>query len=717
MRIGIDATCLPHNLTGAGRYISGLIQGLAQHNSSHEFFVYCKKHHRHAFGQLPEKFTLMTIGDYRRPMRIAWQLFYLPAVFRRDRLDLWHATHYIVPVGKSKIPIVTTIHDLTFFKFPAYYDFTKRYFFPESIRRAVKSSAALLAVSRTTLRDLQAQFPEAPPCHLVYCALDPAFQSLPDHKPRQSAPYLLAVGTQEKRKQFSFLVRVFAVLAKRISNLKLVLVGPAGNDTPDIQRAISENRLEGRVVCTGFVSQAELVAYYCNAAVVCLPSAYEGFGFPVVEALAAATPVLVSDRPAMTEIGGEFVHRAPFGEREAWVSTIENILQKPPPLSMRKNGQQWARQFSLTRMAKATLALYESLQPERSFVAMPCSATEPTDRRIELATARTVAYADVFDYPLTAEEVHAGLIECAASQGETRWALQHLVKQGILQTDGLYFFLSGRSALVRTREQRLRATASLLSRHRRGIRFVLLFPFIKAVAISGAAAFGNATEDDDLDLFIVTSRKRLWIVYTLLVLCLKICGLRHKLCLNYLISEDADEPQAENFFIAHQIVHLRPLLNQRFFRNYRQRCAREEIFLPNGGMQSPIAFPEIANRQKPSFLERIGRLRIFDACELIFRIFYGGHIARLTRQLDRRSIEISSQKIMLFTNNHLYSVLEQYHTRLEKLWASLQSGKEEHDAKENGAPHDSSEQLSATGLSGPALRHGESLGTGCSRSE
>jgi glycosyltransferase involved in cell wall biosynthesis len=691
LRIGIDATSLPPAIAGAGRYIFGLIEGLSKGRDAHEFFIYCKNRDGGRFSNLPENFIVRTIPSYRRPRRIFWQIHSVHEIFTRDHLDLWHATHYVVPDGKPEIPVIATIHDLAFFHFPQFSGFSKGHFFRWAIRKALQTSTVLVAVSRSTKNDIIRLFPGSAPCfHIPSGVSELFFQNGLFPQGQQELSYLLAVGTQEKRKNFPFLIRVFSRIAKDYPGLDLVVVGQPENDSENLKSAIAAHGLENRVRLTGYVSNQALLFYYKNAQVFCHPSAYEGFGFPVLEALAAGTPVLASNRPAMTEIGNGFVSFAPFHDERGWEQALRKLLENRPSPQERDRGQRYAGKFSWQETARQMIAVYESAfqyaassNGKSHAVAPETPAGFASLSEIEKAVLRTAAYADVFDYPLTGEEIYSGLLEYSASRGETKWAIEKLRKSGILSKHGTYFTLPRRGEISRNRQKKESQTRALLQKHGFVLRFIAGFPFVKAVAISGAAAFGNCTQEDDIDLFIMTNPGRLWSVYTILVVILKLLRRRNIFCLNYLVSESAWEKHPRNLYIAHQIAHLRPIYRQALIQQYKQRFPWVKKFLPQGGTPLPVSLQKIASKKNLAvFAEKIFGARLFHPVESVLRYFYGRHISRLTRHLDKHSVEISSQKIMLFTNNHVYSVLEKFHQKIAELDNEIVRSKERRNAKE-----------------------------------
>lgn len=671
MRIGIDAASIPPAVAGAGRYIHGLVQGLAASESDHEFVIYCKARDAADFAALPANFRIHRLPNYRRAHRLLWQMLAQGRLLAHDGLDVWHATHYVMPLQSLPIPVVATIHDLAFFHFPQFYHPTKRHFFQWMIRRALRHAAVVVAVSQSTQRDVRVFAGEPAHCvHVPSGISDTFFQGNCPATPLEGRPFILAVATQEKRKNLPFLVRVFSRISSDFPDLDLVLVGQPENDTAAIRHEVARHGLSLRVHLTGYVANEHLVRYYAGARLVCQPSHYEGFGFPVLEALAAGTPVLVSARPAMTEIGGDVVTSLPCGDLVAWEEGLRTSLM--PSAEAVAGGQRrraHAARYTWRETGRRMLEVYEHVAPVRHRSSArkrrpPAPANLP---QIEHAVLKTIAFADVFQYPLTLPEIHGGLLDCAASAQEVAAAAGALLRRRLLANDGSHYVLPGRQGLVARRDSRIRATQRLLQQHRRDLQRIARMPFIRAISISGAAAFGNCPDGDDLDLFIVTEPGRLWLVYTTLALMLKLRRKRHSLCLNYLIAEGASERLERNFYVAHQIAHLRPLLGEEVLQCYRNRYAWVAQHLPQGGMPAPYAITPLQPATNAGWLARLLRCSSVDGVETLLRRGYSRRIRRLARWASGTAVRVNAGQIKLFTNDHMDAVLAAFAEKMAEL--------------------------------------------------
>jgi hypothetical protein len=208
---------------------------------------------------------------------------------------------------------------------------------------------------------------------------------------------------------------------------------------------------------------------------------------------------------------------------------------------------------------------------------------EASDRALINAIVETVAYADIFDYPLTAAEIHRYLIGQRCSREAVQTALDEdaTLNKHLRRTDDLYA-LAGREAIVRTRQQRQRLSGRFWPRAWRYGRMIASLPFVKMVAVTGELAMDNVRERSDIDYFIVTEHRRLW-------LCrLFVLGIVHlaarfgdTVCPNYLLSERALELSERDLYSAHEVVQMIPLSGLDTYARFRRLNQWVYDFLPN----------------------------------------------------------------------------------------------------------------------------------------
>lgn len=212
---------------------------------------------------------------------------------------------------------------------------------------------------------------------------------------------------------------------------------------------------------------------------------------------------------------------------------------------------------------------------------------------MEKAILKTLIYADIFDYPMLAHEIHKWLIKKEASIEQIEKALKRLVNQKkIVLKQGVYF-LKRRSELIGIRQEREVVSQKYYAKAQWIGRFLRIIPWIQLVGISGSLAMRNAEESDDIDLFVITRSNRVWLTRLCTALILELFGERRKrdaspkesqskICLNLLLSEDALEQKKHNLYIAHEILQLKVLWERsKTYQKFLEANQWAMAFLPN----------------------------------------------------------------------------------------------------------------------------------------
>lgn len=297
------------------------------------------------------------------------------------------------------------------------------------------------------------------------------------------------------------------------------------------------------------------------------------------------------------------------------------------------------------------------------------------------AVLKTMAYADVFQFPLRASEIFFYLISfsCFPLAAVER-TLSSLVREGVIgYTDGFYF-LKGRENLVLIRRRRESASKGKWQKALSWARFFRLCPWIKLVGVSGALAMDNSEADDDLDLVFITSRKRVWLTRALVALFLVLTGqyrrpgkISGRFCPNLFLAEEALDAFEQNLFIAHEIVQLRLLWERDdFYVKFRLQNAWVKNFLPHALATGGVANKEGRRRPSPA--------PFFDLLEKIVKWL---QIKFMERKITK---EIVTDGVLRFhPRDTTKLVLTLYEERLKQLGLSGQ-GFESRPAPEGTSP-------------------------------
>ncbi|HVD90369.1 MAG TPA: glycosyltransferase family 1 protein, partial [Jatrophihabitantaceae bacterium] len=317
VRVLVDATALPTNRGGVGRYLDGLLGALAgSAGSGAQVVVASKPADRAGYEALGlEVVTGPGVLD-RRPVRLGWEQTGLLRVARRVRPDVLHSPHYTQPVF-GRLPTVVTVHDATFFTDPQLHSVVKARFFRAATRWSARRATGLIVPSEATRRELARHAHVAvgrvtvAPLGVDRAVFHPPAAEDVVRLRRQldlgDAEFVAFLGTVEPRKNVSALVRGWALAVRDLPHPPALVVagGHGWDDTVDAAAAGIPNRL--RVIRPGYLPMADLPALLGGAAVVVYPSLGEGFGLPVLEAMACGATVLTTRRLALPEVGGDAV--------------------------------------------------------------------------------------------------------------------------------------------------------------------------------------------------------------------------------------------------------------------------------------------------------------------------------------------------------------------------------------------------------------------------
>jgi glycosyltransferase involved in cell wall biosynthesis len=354
MRVTLDATPLLGVRTGIARYTASLLAALARTSPDDEDLranAFTLRGHGRLPGELPPGVRAQGRRVPARALQEAWaRSEWPPLELISGRTDVYHATNYVLPPMRRARGVVN-VHDLTYLHTPAMVDPTSRRYralVPRSIARA----AAVLALSQAVADQIEEAYAPRVPVIPIPLGVDPhwATAAPPGDALRERlglpSSYLLFVGTQEPRKNLTTLLTAHRLVPDAPP---LVLAGARGWG--------ADLDLTG-CITPGYVDDDVLRSVVAGAAAVVLPSHDEGFGLPVLEALAAGTPVVASDLPVHREVGGDVVVYTPASDAEAMADALTRALAEPGDAAARKAH---AAPFTWERTAQATREVYRQV--------------------------------------------------------------------------------------------------------------------------------------------------------------------------------------------------------------------------------------------------------------------------------------------------------------------------------------------------------------------
>ena len=365
-RIGIDARKLKDY--GIGSYVRNLVEAISRRPeaAAYDFRLYVRGEDLAAFPSLGDNFSTVQEDSpgysVSELTRFAWRLM-------RERLDLYHSTHYVIP-PLARARAVVTIHDIIHVLYPQFLPNRAALVYARvMIRRALNRADRILTVSYNTKRDLVDYF-GVPPARVevVYNGVSSRFRpDLPREerdrvaaKYRLPRPYLLFLGGEKPHKNVRNVLRAFAQARKeRALPHSLVLAGPMPKNRSRVEAIIAALELESRVCRPGIVPEEDLPGLYAGADAFLYPTLYEGFGLPVVEAMASGVPVLTSSTSALQEIAGGYALLVDPMDVDAIAKGIVLLATDPARRAeFVELGKRRARDFSWDRAAERTLQIY-----------------------------------------------------------------------------------------------------------------------------------------------------------------------------------------------------------------------------------------------------------------------------------------------------------------------------------------------------------------------
>ncbi len=372
MNILIDFTQIPVQRTGVGIYAEHLAKELpALLQPGDRLFLLAQDDEPLLSSSLNShsQVELLTIPARRFRHRAALLLYeqvLLPFVLAWRRIDVVHSLHYTFPLFAPCARAVT-IHDLTFCLFPELHTRGRRLLFPFFIRRAMRVAECPIFVSRSTQHDAERLFGSSRhPGHVVPLGvsvpsipldINPASQTVPSLG--ILSPFLLFIGTLEPRKNLVRIIRAFEQIAENHPDHLLVIAGKFGWHCEEIIAAMENSPARARIRHLGFVTETQKHMLLTTCKMLVYPSLYEGFGLPVLEAMAYGVPVITSNVSSMPEVAGEAALLVdPKSVEEIskamnWLVSDSSQNQK-----FRQDGPTIARKFTWDKMTKLTMNAY-----------------------------------------------------------------------------------------------------------------------------------------------------------------------------------------------------------------------------------------------------------------------------------------------------------------------------------------------------------------------
>jgi glycosyltransferase involved in cell wall biosynthesis len=373
-RIGINAHLLSpksgYRRAGIHQYIAQLLRHLPRLNGRTEYLIYTQDNNaipRRAGNRIIPS----SLPTEKRLFRILWEQSAWPIQAARVGVDLLHSMAFVTPI-LTRIPTIVTVYDLSFVHFPEKFPTSQRLYLQTQTARSVKQAQRVITISEATRKDLYRHF-NVPleKIDVIFPGVEPHYQQLPQEslntfrdEKNLHKPFILHVGTLQPRKNIPVLLEALAALKNQ--DIELILAGGKGWLYDQIFSQIKDLGLADQVRFTGYVRDEELPFWYNAAKVLVFPSVYEGFGMPIIEAMACGTPVIAAHTSSIPEAGGEAALYFEPHDVEKLTQQLAEIFENDDLLhNMRQSGFMQSRKFSWERAGSETVRIYADVLADR----------------------------------------------------------------------------------------------------------------------------------------------------------------------------------------------------------------------------------------------------------------------------------------------------------------------------------------------------------------
>jgi glycosyltransferase involved in cell wall biosynthesis len=367
-RVLVDATAVPADRGALGRYVDGLIAAL--HRADADLAVACQRSDEERYSTLAPKARVVAgpPAITHRSARLAWEQTGLPLIAHHVGADVIHAPYYSTPL-RPGVPVVVTIHDVTYFAEPDLHNPVKATYIKSATRTSVRRAARLIVPSKAT-RDEMVRLVNADPTRIdvAYHGVDHDVFHPPGEDERRRVsdrlglhghPYIAFLGTLEPRKNVPNLIRGWVRAADGLDDVPALVLAGGGGWDDDVDAALADVPHQLRVLRPGYLRWSSLRGFFGGALVVALPSRGEGFGLPVLEAMSCGSTVLTTHRSSLPEVGGDavaYTEPDPESIATALSGLIEDAERRR---TLADAAAARAAEFTWTASAEAHLASYQ----------------------------------------------------------------------------------------------------------------------------------------------------------------------------------------------------------------------------------------------------------------------------------------------------------------------------------------------------------------------
>jgi glycosyltransferase involved in cell wall biosynthesis len=375
VRIGIDATSIPPQPAGAGVYAIELVRALAERDRRDGYAVFTRGPWFDGMTDERKNWRIERVSAGSRGKRAFWEQAQLPGALERLGIDVLHSTHHTLPLRPMRARKVVTVHDVTFFRMPERYPPLRRAYMQTMTRLSARAAEHVVVPSETIKRDVGNWLGiDASRVSVVYEAASEIYRPVAHDSACAVArgygidgPYVLSVGSREPGKNRVRLVRALAALRDEGIDCALLVIGQGAWGYEQENDVVRELGMQDRVRFAGYAPIEDLPSLHSAAAAFAFPSLYEGFGLPVLEAMACGAPVLTSNLSATAEVAGDAALLVDPLSVEAIRDGLRALLtDEALRRKLAAAGLARSAGFSWRRAADETFTVYERAMQERT---------------------------------------------------------------------------------------------------------------------------------------------------------------------------------------------------------------------------------------------------------------------------------------------------------------------------------------------------------------
>jgi glycosyltransferase involved in cell wall biosynthesis len=648
MRVAFDATVLHGRKSGIGYYCEEVLRGMLALDHDTSFFVFS---HQPLTLSLPHANGSLRYSQKSFcPVRAFYLHALLPGILDEEQPDLCHYTNFLAPI-RQKQPYVVTVHDMGLESLQRCHPLAKRLYTRNLVPIAARGARLILTNSEYSKWDIVRRL-GVPEDRIRVTPLAASAEFRPGLKPPEPyKPYFLFVGNLEPRKNLSRLIDAFAGLGD--IGFELWIVGNNWYRAGEIRTQVEERGIAARVRFLGYVARDRLPGLYGGATAFVYPSLLEGFGLPVVEAMACGTPVITSNNSALKEVAAGAAALIDPLDIDDMARRLKELAESPDlRAELSARGLRRAAEFSWEKTAALTLEAYREALGETISVRAPAG---PSDKEVAAAIRKTIDYAALFDYPLRAGEIHQRLFNVAVD----RVAFDQILEQQRLPHIGQ--FVTADADRIAHRAARETIADRAIEAAWPGLRFIASIPFVRMMAFSGATAHRNMDSTEDVDLFVIVERGKVWFAFLTAMIWAKLRGLRRRFCLNYVIGEDVLPLFDHDVFTAQQMASIKPFFGKDCYDRFVEANPFVRRHFPNfDSAAHRNAYPEVEPSPVKLWLERGLNWGPVWLLEKVSRTVLGWYFRRKLRHVPPATdfdVLIEPQRLKLHFKNHKNAVL------------------------------------------------------------